>query len=245
MWPASVLGRSRRRGVSYGGPMQRLLITRSAYLAEWARLHGDYDAASSPIVRGWLELAYAVAKPVARLGVGPTALTLSAIPAAGLAVWSAGAGRGWVLLAVLATVATALADTLDGAVAVLTGRASRFGFVLDSLVDRLVDAMYVLSLWRLGASAVLCVCGGFAGWLLEYARARAMGAGMREIGLVTVGERPVRVTLTVLGLLAAVVVPGHAPGAATAGASAILAVSAIACAQFLVSASGHLRGDLM
>src|SRR5262249_43710578 len=41
---------------------------------------------------------------------------------------------------------------------------------------------------------------GALAWLHEYARARANAAGMAEIGSATLGERPTRVGLTVLGI---------------------------------------------
>ena len=44
------------------------------------------------------------------------------------------------MLAALLVGASGLLDNLDGAVAVLSGRTSRWGFVLDSGCDRLADA---------------------------------------------------------------------------------------------------------
>ena len=38
-------------------------------------------------------------------------------------------------------------------------------------------------------------------WLHEYVRARATAAGMPDIGAVTVGERPTRVSVAISGLL--------------------------------------------
>lgn len=72
----------------------------------------------------------------------------------------AAAGGRWPLAAVAVAVAAGLLDNLDGAVAILAGRTSRWGFVLDSLADRLSDAAYVAALWLLGAPGPLCVAGG-------------------------------------------------------------------------------------
>ena len=64
---------------------------------------------------------------------------------AAVAVVAAPSGR-WPLVAVGLVVLAGLLDNLDGAVAILSGRTSRWGFVLDSLADRLSDAAYVVAL---------------------------------------------------------------------------------------------------
>src|SRR6185312_7632346 len=92
------------------------------------------------------------------------------------------------LVAVPIVVLAGLLDNLDGAVAVLSGRTTRWGFVLDSLADRLSDAAYLLALWFLGAPGPVCVAGGSLMMLQEYARARAGNAGMGEVGVVTLWE---------------------------------------------------------
>src|SRR5205823_2358904 len=61
---------------------------------------------------------------------------------------------------------------------------------------------WLLALWLLGAPAWLVLAGGGVSWLHEYLRARAAAAGMAEIGVVTVAERPTRVILAVSGLVA-------------------------------------------
>ena len=94
------------------------------------------------------------------------------------------AGGRWVLLAGGIVVLSGFLDSLDGTVAVLTERVTRFGFVLDSVVDRLSDVAYLLALAVLGATASLCVAAGVALGLLEYTRARAGNASMGEIGVV-------------------------------------------------------------
>jgi hypothetical protein len=46
---------------------------------------------------------------------------------------------------------SAVADTVDGAVAVIAGRATRLGQVDDSLADRLGEACWLVALWLVGA----------------------------------------------------------------------------------------------
>jgi phosphatidylglycerophosphate synthase len=117
---------------------------------------------------------------------------------------------------------------------VLTDRASRWGYVLDSVVDRLSDACYVVVLWLLGAPVWLCVLGGGLMGLQEYARARAAAAGMDEVGVVTVWERPSRVIATAMFCLGAGLYVGAARGWATAGAAAWVGLGAVGLVQLLV-----------
>lgn len=206
---------------------------RASYLAAWSMLHGGLDVGSSTLVRGWLVVVYRLARPLARAGVAPALLTAWGVLAGILCVAVADLGGRWVLLAVIVVVLSGVLDGLDGAVAVLTDRTSRLGFVLDSVADRVVDGLYLAALWRVGAPAGACVAAGAAVGLLEYTRARAGAAGMREIGVVTAGERPTRVILTTATLLCAGMAVGPAGPIAAAGASAILIFSLVGLVQLV------------
>jgi phosphatidylglycerophosphate synthase len=206
----------------------------AGYLARWAPLHGDYEPAPASLAGRWLTLAYTIARPLAGRGVSPDALTAwGVLVSAAVAAVAAPGGR-WPLAAVGVVVVAGLLDNLDGAVAILTGRTSRWGYVLDSLADRLSDAAYLLPLWFLGAPGPVCVAGGSLMVLQEYARARAGNAGMGEVGVVTVWERPTRVILTAFLLLGCGVLPGRADLIATLGAVAWIALGLVGLTQLLL-----------
>ncbi|MDQ1644792.1 MAG: CDP-diacylglycerol---glycerol-3-phosphate 3-phosphatidyltransferase, partial [Cryptosporangiaceae bacterium] len=194
------------------------------YLRLWSGGHGGYDPAGSVLVRGWLRGVYAVAAPLARLRVHPGALTAAGVLVCALVPGIAVGGSGWPLLAGLAAVASGLLDGLDGAVAMLSGRVTRFGAVLDGVADRAGETGYLLALWLTGAPAWLCLVGGVAAGLLEYARARAGSEGLTGIGVVTVFERPTRIAVTAAALVVAALaywlVPSLVGAVATAGAAA-------------------------
>jgi len=183
-------------------------VTWEEYCAAWARLHGGFDpGAASAVVRGWVRIAYRIGSWLGDRRVAPSAVTTAGLVlcwCVPLVVLSGQAGSA--LGAVLVLLA-ALADGLDGAVAVVSGRASRLGYVYDSVADRLGEAAWLLAFWLVGAPAWLAVAAGGVSWLQEYARARAAAAGMSEIGVVTVSERPTRVLVAIFGLLAAAVTP--------------------------------------
>jgi phosphatidylglycerophosphate synthase len=216
------------------------LPSREQYLARWAELHGGYDPRESRVVGPWLSLTYVLARPLARAGMSPDAVTLLSGAAAGMACLLA-AQPGWLVAAAVAVVLSGLLDNLDGAVALLRDRASAWGFVLDSVVDRCADLLFLLALWLAGAPAGLCVVAGVLTFLLEYTRARAVAGGMPEIGVVTVWERGTRVVVTAMFLLAAAVAPGSAQGWAFAGAGACAALGVVGTGQLLVVVRRRLR----
>lgn len=209
----------------------RRLLGREEYLAAWARWHGGADPAGSRLVRGWLSLAYALARPLAR--VPPLAATAAGLLVTAAAVGAADAGGWWLVAAGALTGLSGLLDSLDGALAIGTGRASRRGFVLDSAVDRLTEAGYAAALWLAGAPGPLAAAFGALCWLPDYLRARAGQAGVTETGRISVWERPTRVALTGFtvggaGLLTAAV--ASVP-VVTAGAAAGVTLGAIGVVQ--------------
>jgi archaetidylinositol phosphate synthase len=214
---------------------------RDGYLDRWAALHGGYDPRGNTALRWWLLIAYRVGRPLAGLGVRPNALTVWGVWLAGAVLPPAIAGGRWLLLAGVLVVLSGLGDTLDGCVAALTGRSSRLGYVLDSLVDRVTDALYLVALWVVGGSAWLAVVTGALAYLLEYTRARAGNAGVGEVGVVTVGERGTRVILVALALVAGGVLVEHAALMATLGLAASAAVGLVALGQLLAYLARRLR----
>lgn len=207
---------------------------RDGYLDRWAALHHGYDPRVNVWAHGLLTVSFVVARPLARRGVAPDVVTLWGVWLAAAVYVAAQAGGRWPLLAAVLVVVSGFGDTIDGAVAAMSGRASRWGVVLDSLADRVSDLAYLLAVWAVGAPAGLAVACGVAFGLLEYVRARAGVAGMDEIGVVTVGERPVRVICCAGALLGAGALVAHAPQAATLGLAALTALSAVALVQLVV-----------
>jgi CDP-diacylglycerol--glycerol-3-phosphate 3-phosphatidyltransferase len=166
----------------------------NGYATGWARLHGGFDPRrAGPFVRGWLRLSYGLGKGLSRIGTAPSAVTTIGLLLCLSAPIATELGRGWpVVVAGVLVLLAAVADSVDGAVAVVSGRTSRLGYVYDSLADRIGEAAWLAAFWVIGAPGLLVVTAAGMSWLHEYTRARASVAGMRNIGAVTVGERPVR-----------------------------------------------------
>jgi phosphatidylglycerophosphate synthase len=102
-------------------------------------------------------------------------------------------------------------DMLDGVVARTTGRATKFGAFLDSVLDRYSDAFLFLSLaWYLAAhgdhtGAFLSIGILVGAFLISYARARAEGLG--ESCHAGIMERPERIILLIIATLTGWVAP--------------------------------------
>jgi len=118
---------------------------------------------------------------------------------------------GWTFLAGLTAAFSQILDGVDGQLARLTGRESRAGAFMDSVVDRYADGALVIGLVVYLARAPifgelweLLVLGAFAligSSLISYSSARAESLGI-DLGRPTLASKGTRVTVIVLsGLL--------------------------------------------
>ena len=78
-------------------------------------------------------------------------------------------------------------------------------------------------------------------FLLEYARARAVGAGLTEIGVVTVWERGTRVVVTAVFLALGGVDVRRTSRWAALGAAAWVGLGLVGCAQLAALLRRRLR----
>ena len=145
-------------------------------------------------------LTQPVASLLAKAPVTPNTITwfgfLLTIGAAALIVAEKLFAAGFVVLA------AGFFDMLDGALARLTDRATRFGAVLDSTLDRLAEAVLLLSLLVLYAreqavAGVLLVGIAMLGsFMVSYLRARIEALGLEcTVGLFTRAERVIVLAL--------------------------------------------------
>jgi CDP-diacylglycerol--glycerol-3-phosphate 3-phosphatidyltransferase len=190
-------------------------MDRDEYLARWSATHGGVDTTRPGFVRGWLSVVYVAARPVARLGVAPSVVTVLGVVVAAGVVPLAMAGGRWPLLVALVVLLSGLLDGVDGAVALINARSSAWGAVLDAVADRCSDLAYVVGLLALSGWGpawvrwLAAACGALT-LLHEYLRARAVQAGLDDVGVVTVAERPTRVVVTLMCCLAAGIYPAAA-----------------------------------
>ncbi len=214
---------------------------RDGYFDRWSELHGGYDPRTgNPFLRGWLTMVHALARPLARRGVQPDVVTVSSVWFAGLVLVLCALDGRWLIAAGWLLVASGLFDTLDGCLAVLEDRATRWGYVLDSAVDRVNDGLYLLCVVVVGCPAELAVPLGFGFFFLEYLRARAGNAGGDEVGRITMAERPTRVILLSASIHFSGVFPGLQEVLAVAGPAVLLAMTVVSIGQLGVAVRRQL-----
>lgn len=136
-------------------------------------------------------------------GMSPIAFTVAGFIITFLA--AAAIIMGYVRLAGFLILLGGFCDTVDGLIARSTGKASRFGALLDSSFDRYSEfimllgiAAYFVNLGDYGtaAGALLALCGSF---MVSYTRARAESLGYEaKIGVM---QRPERIVLFGLSAL--------------------------------------------
>jgi CDP-diacylglycerol--glycerol-3-phosphate 3-phosphatidyltransferase len=144
-----------------------------------------------------------VARVVGRTGISPNAVTLiGTLLNLGVACVLA---RGHLRIGGILVPLVSLFDALDGTLARLTGKRSRFGAFLDSTMDRFSEAILYLGLLfyytRFGArQEILLIYATIVGSLMvSYARARAEGLGLDcKVGLLTRLERIVILTVALI-----------------------------------------------
>jgi CDP-diacylglycerol--glycerol-3-phosphate 3-phosphatidyltransferase len=136
----------------------------------------------------WGNLFTPLARLLLRLGVSPDVVTLVGTlgVCAGALVFFP---RGQLLIGVIVVTAFVFSDIVDGTMARLSGRTSKFGAFLDSTLDRLGDAaifgglvMYYDGPGQSRALAALALYCLVMGSVTSYARARAESLGMEAKG---------------------------------------------------------------
>ena len=200
-------------------------MDKNEFFTTWSNLHGG--AKIEGIVKTWLQISYASAKFLSKLRVTPNLLTFAGLFFA-IALWQF--ANSWA--AALFLVLSLFFDGIDGSLAILQKKTSKFGAFTDSFVDRISEVFWALALYKLGAPASLVFVALLATFIQEYLRARAGGLGHEEVGIVTICERPVRASLIFIAIIANLV-----------GLGLITAISIIWVAMQFIALS-QLTGSL-
>ena len=171
------------------------MMAKDEFFSAWSKLHGDAKVAG--IVKGWLSIAFPVSKALARIRVTPNALTILGLIFGVVLYMNSNA-----LWAPLILVISLICDGIDGSLAIITSKSSKWGALLDSVVDRLTEVFWVLALYSLGVDSKILISVLILASTQEYLRARAGGVGLTQVGVVTVAERPVRASFVFIALVA-------------------------------------------
>jgi archaetidylinositol phosphate synthase len=170
-------------------------VNKSEFLSTWSKIHGD--AQVTGIVKGWLNISYLITKLLAKIRISPNGLTIFGLVFGVLLYLNSQSIWAPILL-----VLSLICDGLDGSLAIITEKSSKWGAILDSVIDRLTEVFWVLALYSLGINLNLLIAVLILSTVQEYLRARAGGVGVVEVGVVTYAERPVRASFVFIALIA-------------------------------------------
>jgi phosphatidylglycerophosphate synthase len=170
-------------------------MNQSDFFKSWSSLHGN--AKISGIVRGWLTISYLLVKPLAKLKITPNILTIFGLFFGVLLYLNA--LSNW---AVILLILSLICDGIDGSLAIITGKGSKWGAMLDSVVDRVTEFFWALTFIAIGANTNVVIAALLIASVQEYLRARAGGLGLSEVGVVTIAERPVRASILFVAIIA-------------------------------------------
>jgi phosphatidylglycerophosphate synthase len=171
------------------------MMSKDEFYLAWSKLHGDAKIAG--IVKGWLSISFSTSKALARIRITPNALTILGLVFGVLLYMNANA-----IWAPLILVISLICDGVDGSLAIITGKSSKWGALLDSVVDRLTEVFWILALYSLGVDSKILIAVLILASAQEYLRARAGGVGLTQVGVVTLAERPVRASFVFTALVA-------------------------------------------
>ncbi len=158
-------------------------------------------ASAREIVSAYLEIP--VAKLLKALGFSPNGVTLFGLVGAAASAYLISQGIWWAGGIVM--LAAGVFDLFDGALARATGRVSNFGALLDSVADRVSEAIVLLGLLVFYSQAsddvgiALVYVAMVGSIMVSYLRARSEGLGIEcKVGVMT---RPERVAVLGVGLI--------------------------------------------
>jgi archaetidylinositol phosphate synthase len=169
-------------------------MKKEEFNSTWSDLHGGAEIKG--IVKTWLAISFASAKFLSKLHITPDILTLL-----GVLFAIAMAANPLSLWAIPLLVLSLYADGIDGSVAIFQKRQSSFGAILDSVADRISEALWFYVAYRIGAPAWLVLATYVIASTQEYARARLTSLGISGVGVVTPAERPVRASFIFIALV--------------------------------------------
>ena len=181
-------------------------MTFEEYLVAWAQLHGTQSPKG--LVRIWLRIAFTLSTPLTRFNPNVITAFGPILMTAAIAL-ILGSNKHY-FLASLLVLLVGFVDSFDGVVAVRTSKTSNWGAFLDGIVDRFIDVGIGLVLIALGAPIELAVLAFVIALIHEYMRAKSNGIGYREVGVITPAEKPTRIAIGVMFLLACGFMPERA-----------------------------------
>ena len=170
------------------------MLTKEEFYIKWSQLHSD--APITGAVAWWLKISYRFGLIATLLRISPNVLTVLGLISAGMSALTA--TTWW---AIFFLVFSLFCDGIDGSVAIFQKRDSAWGATLDSVVDRISEAFWLYALYVIGVPAWLAIAIWSVAAFQEYARAKLSSLKIKDIGVITPAERPVRASFLFTALI--------------------------------------------
>jgi CDP-diacylglycerol--glycerol-3-phosphate 3-phosphatidyltransferase len=169
-------------------------MRKSEFFNTWSQLHGN--APISKVVKVWLQISYVVAKALIKIRLSANFVTILGLLFA--IVLFLFAHEKW---AAIFLISSLIADGVDGSIAIISKMNSKFGALLDAIIDKLAELFWILALYKIGVDIKYLIFVFVLALTQEYLRSRSSGVGLTELGVVTIAERPVRAIFTLFTLV--------------------------------------------
>jgi CDP-diacylglycerol--glycerol-3-phosphate 3-phosphatidyltransferase len=170
------------------------MLNKEEFTAKWSALHSG--AKTDGVVGAWLKISYRFGLICTLLRISPNALTLFGL--LGAIATAVAAHSAWALIFLVFSL---FCDGIDGSVAIFQQRESKWGAILDSVADRISEALWFYALYAIGVPAWIPITLWSIAAFQEYARAKLISLGVSDIGVVTPAERPVRASFLFIVLI--------------------------------------------
>ena len=160
----------------------------------------QFMEARGQFLKHYYRLLEAFIRPLAQAGVSPNFISFLSLLIAVVAAYCY--SQGAIFAGGIFLLLTGLLDTMDGTIARLSGKSSRFGALLDSTLDRYAEFFVFFGLLILFRQdwvfyAILLAIMGSV--MVSYVKARSQSLGKtRSVGLM---QRPERLILLIAGSL--------------------------------------------
>ncbi|MFM1906321.1 MAG: hypothetical protein RIT32_1117 [Actinomycetota bacterium] len=211
------------------------LMNRKQYLATWQVTHSSPDLF---VIRWFLTVVYFLAIALIKLRFSPNGATVfGGLVGASAAIFVY--YELW-LVAALVAMLSSLFDGVDGAIAEIKQQKTKFGAVLDVIMDRSVELIWFTSLIFAGASTNSVIWLGMLILIMEYVRTKANSLGIAGAGRITIAERPTRVIMFIM-LNVGVFLIGTENSALTIGVTLLGLITAISTIQLFLGFTNQLR----
>ena len=173
-------------------------MQRDKFFESWSERHGN--AKVTGIVKTWLSISYFVAKILCKFKLSANTITILGLIFAILLYMNAK-----LIWAPLFLVLSLLSDGIDGSLAIISGKSSKWGALLDSTLDRFSDAAIFIGalLFYIESSdplVVVLLVAVSASFMVSYIKARAESLSIACNGGVAERSERLIIVLVAYGL---------------------------------------------